>query len=136
MIKQEWEGRQLDKDFLFESNKVYSPTTCTFVPQKVNNFVTTREKLRGAYPLGVCLDKKAKKNPYSSRCKGGDNESGYLGVFPAPEDAHQAWLRKKLEVCEEYLIEFKDEPLIVQGLTRIRDKIQHHIDTKTELKSF
>ena len=132
MEKQEWVGRSLDKDFLIEGNKIYSPSTCVFVPDKVNLFITTNGKDRGDYPLGVSLF----KTLYRGDCKGGGGKGVYLGLFLSPKQAHQAWLLKKLEVCNEYLLEFKDEPIIKQGLTRIRDKIKYHIDTKTELTSF
>ena len=136
MEQRTWEGRQLDKDFLIEGNKLYSEGTCVFVPQKVNKFITIRGNDRGNCPLGVYLYKNSKKNPYVSQCGGGSGENIYLGRFSTPEQAHQAWLVKKLEVCEDYLIEFKDEPLVHKGLVRIKDKIQYHIKTNTELTSF
>ena len=136
MEQQEWEGRQLDKDFLVEGDKVYSPSTCVFVPDKVNTFIITQGRSRGDYPIGVRLKKGYKKNPYQAGCRNGDGEKVYLGLFPTPEEAHQAWLVKKLELCNEYLQEFKGEFLIVKGLTRIKDKLEYYIDTNTELTSF
>ena len=136
MEQRECEGRHLDKDFLIENNKIYSPSTCVFVPQKVNNFITTSGKTRGEYPLGVSLVKDSKKNPYGSRCMNGSGDQIYLGIFSTPEQAHQAWLKKKLEVCNEYLLEFKEEPLIIKGLTRIKDKLEYHISNNIELTSF
>lgn len=135
MVEQDWEGRQLDKDFLVENNKVYSEATCVFLPSKVNSFILTCGKAKGEYPLGVHLKKRNKKNPYVSQCNDGVKR-GYLGHFPNPEESHQAWLVKKLEICKDYIIEFKDEPLVHKGLIRIRDKIQCHIKTNTELLSF
>ena len=136
MEQQDWEGRCLDKDFLLEGNKIYSPSTCVFLPQKVNTFIITSGKVRGDCPLGVSSIKGRKKNPYYSQCCGGDGGQRYLGRFSTSEQAHQAWLMKKFEICNKYLEEFKDEELIVKGLTRIKDKIQHHIKTNTELTSF
>ena len=136
MEQQEWQDRCLDKDFLVEDNKVYSEATCVFVPQKVNKFITTRGNARGDYPLGVSLHEGHKKNPFRSRCSDGNGVDRYLGYFPTPEKAHQTWLHKKLEVCNEHLVEFKDEPLLTKGLTRIKQKLEHHINTNTELTSF
>jgi hypothetical protein len=50
----EW---QLDKDILIKGNKVYSPKTCCFVPQEINNLFTKNNKNRGDYPIGVTLTK-------------------------------------------------------------------------------
>lgn len=39
-------GWQLDKDILVKGNKVYSPSTCCFVPQEVNTMLKNRSKER------------------------------------------------------------------------------------------
>ena len=43
MEKQDWEGKQLDKDIIVLGNKVYSPETCAFVLGVTNGFITARE---------------------------------------------------------------------------------------------
>ncbi len=47
------EGYHLDKDLLVKNNRIYSPKTCVFVPQVINNLLTIRVNLRGIYPIGV-----------------------------------------------------------------------------------
>ncbi len=36
MVTQDWEGKQLDKDFRVNGNKVYGPDTCIFLSRKAN----------------------------------------------------------------------------------------------------
>lgn len=55
MEGQNWEDRQLDKDFLIEGNKVYNPDTCVFIPQELNKFITTGAIRRGKIPTGCNL---------------------------------------------------------------------------------
>ena len=52
MVEQDWEGKELDKDILFQGNKVYSPDTCVFVDKAVNLFLTDCAASRGEWPLG------------------------------------------------------------------------------------
>jgi len=94
MMTQDWQGKQLDKDILFEGNKHYSPETCCFVDARVNTFIIERGVDRGEYPLGVHLYKRTGKfqaicsNPFT-------NTKEHLGYFITPEDAHLAWLERK-----------------------------------------
>lgn len=144
MESQKWEDRELDKDFLVEGNKVYSPSTCIFIPKKLNAFLTLNGSNRGKYPLGVNLKtfykdiRSESEKPYvssiSSKWRGGKRT--HLGVYFTIEEAHQRYLQEKLSQCETYRKEYKDEKLIIKGLTRIRDKIQYHLNNKLELTSF
>lgn len=56
----EGEKMCLDKDILCKGNKVYSPKTCIFVPQRINNLFTKRQNDRGNYPVGVNSHKRDK----------------------------------------------------------------------------
>ena len=49
------ERMELDKDILIKGNKIYSPTTCIFVPQRINRLFTKSNKNRGEYPIGVLI---------------------------------------------------------------------------------
>ena len=93
MELQAWEGRTLDKDFLIEGNKIYSPTTCVFLPQKLNKFINTRAKVRGQYPLGVRYSEKHKcminerSKPYMSQISSQTDKFLYLGCLLYTSDA-------------------------------------------------
>lgn len=57
MEKQEWEGKQLSKDLLFEGNKVYSAENCVFVTRAVNNLTTDSKASRGEwFNVGATLN--------------------------------------------------------------------------------
>ena len=58
MIKQDWEGKCLDKDVIKPGNKHYSPKYCAFVSQHVNLILTTRKRHRGSLPVGVHKNKR------------------------------------------------------------------------------
>jgi len=48
---------ELDKDILIKHNKIYSPETCVFVPQRINVLFTKNNAARGKYPIGVSYSK-------------------------------------------------------------------------------
>ena len=96
MEKQDWQGKHLDKDILFEGNKIYSPETCVFISPLTNTFANDYKNGRGKYLIGT--DKHAQCNKFRSRCSNpftGENE--YLGLFLFERDAHMAWKRRKLQ---------------------------------------
>lgn len=103
------EGYHLDKDLLFKGNKVYSPETCVFVPQHLNNFITDRVSKRGKYKVGVVFNKGSKSKPYQSQIN--NNNTGklvYLGCFSTEDEAYEAWLTAKLQQALEYKPEMDD----------------------------
>ena len=96
MVGQDWEGMQLDKDILVVGNKHYSPETCVFVTKQVNLFVTDNGKARGDYLIGAYWDTSREKfrsycnNPFTKKKE-------HLGFFDCEVEAHNAWLKRKLE---------------------------------------
>ena len=95
METKNWLNLEIDKDLLVQGSKQYSPTTCTFVPEKINLLLGTSDGKRGIYPLGVSLHNNG-VNKYISRCSG-----KYLGLYATPEEAHKAWqVQKSKDIVE------------------------------------
>lgn len=108
MEKQDFEEMQLDKDILLEGNKVYSEETCVFVSGKVNNFTIDRGNDRGEWPIGVYWNKPAEK--FQSRCRNPfTKKHEHLGYFTCEQEAHQAWLKRKLELAHLLAAEQTDD---------------------------
>ena len=108
MEKQQWEDKQLDKDILFEGNKVYSPETCVFVSKVVNMFMTDRKAARGEWMIGTSWHKPTGKFR-SKCCNPFTKKQEHLGLFMDELEAHQAWLKRKLELAYLLAAEQTDE---------------------------
>ena len=108
MESQDFEGKQLDKDLLFEGNKVYSAETCVFVTKVVNTFIIDCGSTRGELPIGVCWNKRDEK--FVAQCRNPfTDKRGHLGYFDCPKEAHKAWLKRKLELSYLLAAEQTDE---------------------------
>ena len=108
MQKQQWEDKQLDKDLLIEGNKVYSPNTCVFVTPMVNTFTIDCSAARGEWLVGVYWDKGA--NKFLSRCRNPfTKKQEYLGLFTCEQEAHETWLKRKLDLAHELAAIQKDQ---------------------------
>lgn len=92
------EGFSLDKDLLSVGNREYGPDSCIYVPQWLNSFTIDCGASRGELPIGVCLDKWRVK--FMSYCKNPTTgKQHHLGVFATADEAHNEWLRYKLELA-------------------------------------
>lgn len=98
MIKQNWQGRELDKDLLCTDNKVYSPENCVFVDSMTNSFTIDCRTVRGEWPIGVTFHKRDGK--FQAKCSNPfTKKTEFLGYFICPEQAHQAWKKRKHELA-------------------------------------
>ena len=116
MEQQDWHGKSLDKDIIVPRSKLYSPETCAFVLQATNKFVTASDTSRGRYPIGVCLCKRTDK--YRARCNNhfsGKTEN--LGHFSTPEEAHEAWRKRKDDLAQRVAAKESD-PRVVEALKK------------------
>ena len=97
------DGWQIDKDILFEGNKVYSEETCAIVPRIVNMLFTKTNKIRGDLPIGVSRNEnrfKAYINKYGEKI--------HLGTYDTPEEAFLVYKEYKEEYIKEIANTYKD----------------------------
>ena len=116
MEKQDWEGKQLDKDILIKGNKVYSSDTCVFVTEMVNTFTLDSKSARGEWLIGVHWHKATKK--YQTNCSNPfTKKKEHLGLFTCEQQAHQAWLNRKNELAHE-LASIQTDPRVAEALRK------------------
>lgn len=78
----------LDKDLLGGESKIYSPSTCMYIPKEINSAI--RSYPRGKYPRGVM----AQSGKYLARWRDGFSSKS-LGTFDTIEEASYAYLKYK-----------------------------------------
>ena len=98
-IENQVDGWQLDKDLMSDSRE-YSPETCVFVPQWLNNLTTDSGAARGVHPIGVKFHKGTGR--FQAQCRNTvTNKNQHIGLFDTTEEAHLAWRTRKLELALE-----------------------------------
>lgn len=106
MEKQDFIGKDIDKDILFKGNKIYSPATCIFVTKAINSLFTGK-KINSLNKIGSSFDRK--NNTYRSTCRV-NNKRVDLGCFKTENKAHEAYLKfKKAHVLK--IAETQQEPI-------------------------
>lgn len=113
-------GWHLDKDILIKGNKVYSPETCCFVPQEINNQLAKCDKVRGEYPIGV--QKSYKKYVAAISI---NKETIPLGRFNNPEEAFKVYKVAKEKYIKELANKWRDQivPKVYSALINYKVEI-------------
>ena len=104
----------LDKDILIKGNKIYSPETCVFVPERINMLFTKSDAIRGDYPIGVQYRHKIVDGyeydyleVYCCITENKRKKGKYLGTFPLNRP-FQAFYTYKI-FKEKYIKQVADE---------------------------
>lgn len=103
------EGYHLDKDLLVQGNRVYSPSTCCFIPPDLNTLIV--EKCFGDCGTGVSKRKKKGTQDYNGRYNV-TFKKVYLGRFQDQFTAEERYKEYKKLFFEEYA-EVMEERLII-----------------------
>lgn len=116
MVSQGWQGCELDKDILGVGDKVYCPDNCVFVSGALNSFLTDSGATRGDSPTGVSWHKRDGKfrascnNPFTGKRE-------HLGNYDCPDEAHEAWRKRKHELACIYADQ-QNDPRIAEALRK------------------
>lgn len=101
----EGQRMEIDKDILCKGNKIYSPSTCIFVPQQINLLFIKQQSRRGSLPIGVIWHKRDRVFE-SSVCIYGKNI--YLGRYNTLEQAFEVYKKAKEKHIKEVAEKYKD----------------------------
>lgn len=129
MSKQDWIGKQLDKDILHRGNKIYSPEYCVFVDSNINNLFINSPSRKGNCPLGVTFEKSTCKY-VSVISKNGQQRK--IGRFICRSQAHAAWQTEKAKHIEQLAAEQTDERIknaLMARVYQLRDDLANGKET-------
>lgn len=90
------EGFELDKDFIGQGFKLYSPDTCCFVPKEINALTTNKKKNKSKFGTGVY---KKGSSFYSTMNKNKTNV--FIGLFSNERDARNAYIAERRRYINE-----------------------------------
>ncbi len=117
MIKQDWKGKELDKDIIKPGNKVYSPENCAFIDHYTNSLMNINKKSKSNLPPGVT--RASNCVGYISRARTPVHRK-YLGYFQTINEASDAYIKEKHKLilkCADY-----------QNDIRVSDGLKRHAD--------
>ena len=101
------EGWHLDKDLLIKGNKVYSESTCIFIPSEINLVLVKGTALRGKCLIGVCWSNT--KKAFIAQVKKNKGKQEYLGSFNTELEAFNAYKTAKENYIKELAEKWKSQ---------------------------
>ena len=114
VLKQDYQGKELDKDILAPNNKKYSPEVCVFVSHSLN-LLLAKPRNKRSYPTGVSFEKRT--NKFYANCKT-NGEVSYLGCFSSASVAAKKY--------REFKAGHVAKIAILQNNMRIRNGLLAH----------
>ena len=97
----------LDKDLLVKGNKVYSESTCVFLPQEINKILTKSTATRGEHLIGVYWHKRGKA--FAAKVNKNKGNQEHLGLFKTEIEAFNAYKRAKEAFIKEQAEKWKGQ---------------------------
>ena len=101
------EGFELDKDLLTKGNKVYSESTCVFIPTEVNTLLTKSTASRGEHLIGVYWCNKGKA--FKAQVSKSKGKRKHLGLFNTEIEAFRAYKVAKESFVKEQAEKYKSQ---------------------------
>ena len=92
---------------LVKGNKVYSESTCVFLPQEVNTLLTKSESSRGKHLIGVCWNKT--KKSFVAHVGKSKGKREFLGYFKTELEAFNAYKVAKETFVKEQANKWKSQ---------------------------
>ena len=96
---------QLDKDLLIKGNRVYSESTCVFIPAEINSLLVKCTASRGEHLIGVHWSKTNKA--FVAQVNKGKGKRDYLGYFKTEIEAFNAYKTAKESFIKEQANKWK-----------------------------
>ena len=90
-----------------KGNKVYSESTCIFIPAEINLLLVKNTASRGNHLIGVCWCKRDKA--FIARVNKNKGRSECLGYFKAEIEAFNAYKQAKESFIKEQANKWKGE---------------------------
>ena len=101
------DGFEIDKDLLIKGNKIYSESTCVFIPAEINTVLVKRVVSRGEHLIGVCWSKTA--NAFKAQVRKNKGKQEHLGYFTTEIEAFNAYKQAKEAFVKEQANKFKSQ---------------------------
>ena len=98
-------GWHLDKDLLVKGNKIYSESTCIFIPNEINLLLTKSTTSRGKHLIGVCWSKTHKA--FKAQVSKSKGKSEHLGFFNTEIEAFNTYKTAKESFIKEQAEKWK-----------------------------
>ena len=100
-------GWHLDKDLLIKGNKVYSESTCVFLPSEINTVLVKHTPSRGKHPIGVSWYSKSKT--FIAQVNKNKGKPENLGYFKTEIEAFNAYKTAKEFFIKELANKWKGQ---------------------------